>query len=85
MVSKELYISTSHLMYLMKKELGRTFNDCLREVRIEMAKKLLKDPEIKVYEVAELVGYTDVKYFSRVFKRVTGVNPSDYARLNVKI
>lgn len=79
--SKELYISPSYLMHLFKDELGKTFNECLTECRIEMAKELLKDPDIKMYEICERVGYNDVKYFRRVFKKITGINPSDYVRV----
>jgi Response regulator containing CheY-like receiver domain and AraC-type DNA-binding domain len=80
MAGKELYISSSHLMHLLKDELGKTFNDCLTEYRTEMAKDLLKDSRYKIYEVCEKVGYSDVKYFSQVFKKVTGMSPSDYAK-----
>lgn len=83
--SKELYISPSYLMHLFKDELGKTFNECLTECRIEMAKELLKNPEIKMYEICERVGYNDVKYFRRVFKKITGINPSDYVRVKNEI
>lgn len=79
--SKALYISPSYLMHLFKDELGKTFNECLTECRIEMAKELLKNPENRMCEICVKVGYNDVKYFRRVFKKITGINPSDYVRL----
>lgn len=78
--AKELFISPSHLMHLFKAELGKTFNDSLIDYRIEMAKELLKDPGYRVYEVCQKVGYTDTKYFSQLFKKMTGMSPTDYVK-----
>jgi two-component system, response regulator YesN len=77
-VSKELYISTWYLSKLLKKETGSTFIDLLNEIRIEEAKKLLTNPKYKIYEVAEMIGFEDVPYFTKLFKRITGLKPTDY-------
>ena len=77
-VAKELYISPSYLMHLFKAELGKTFNDALIDYRIEMAKELLKDHQCHIYEVCHKVGYNDTKYFSQLFKKITGVSPKEY-------
>jgi two-component system response regulator YesN len=82
--SKVLFISPSYLMHMMKNELGQTFNDCLTDCRIDAAKELLKDPTKKIYEVSKSVGYNDVKYFTRVFRKETGINPSDYVRITIE-
>ena len=81
MVARKLYVSPSHLMHLFKAELGKTFNECLIDYRIERAKELLKDKKYKIYEVCEQVGYNDTRYFSQLFKRVTGFSPSEYIKL----
>lgn len=52
-----------------------------RELRISKAKELLCGEELSVQDVAEQVGYRDLKYFSRLFKKLTGVSPSDYKKL----
>jgi two-component system response regulator YesN len=78
--AKELFISPSHLMHLFKAELGKTFNDSLVDYRIEMAKELLKDPQYRIYEICQKVGYTDTKYFSQLFKKITGMSPKDYVK-----
>jgi two-component system, response regulator YesN len=78
--AKELYISPSHLMHLFKAELGTTFNDSLIDYRIEMAKELLKDTQCHIYEVCYKVGYNDTKYFSQLFKKITGVSPKEYVK-----
>jgi two-component system, response regulator YesN len=80
MAAKELYISASYLMHIFKDEIGKTFNECLTEYRIEAAKGLLMDSKNKIYEVCEKVGYGDVKYFSQVFKKCTGMSPSEYMK-----
>lgn len=78
-IANEVYVSAGHLQALFKKETGITLNDYLTSVRIDAAKQLLvKDPGMKVYEVAHAVGYQDTNYFSRIFKKLVGVNPQEY-------
>ena len=55
--------------------------DYLTELRISKSKELLCADELSVQDVAEQVGYRDLKYFSRLFKKLTGVSPSDYKKL----
>ena len=55
--------------------------DYLTELRMNKAKKLLCGDECSVQDVAEQVGYRDLKYFSRLFKKTTGISPSDYKKL----
>lgn len=81
--AKELFISPSYLMHLFKAELGKTFNDSLIDCRIEMAKELLRDPQCRIYEVCQKVGYNDTKYFSQLFKKITGMSPKDYVKKTV--
>lgn len=77
-VSDKLYISTWHLSKLLKKETGSNFIDILNEIRIEESKKLLLSPQLKIYEIAEKVGYIDVPYFTKLFKKHTGQTPMEY-------
>lgn len=60
---------------MFKAETGVTFGVYLTEFRIKRAIELLERTELKVYEVAERVGYTNLSYFSKVFKKVTGETP----------
>lgn len=71
-------ISPQHLSRIFKKEMDITFIDYLTNVRIERAAGMLKDDGIKMYEVAESVGYASQHYFSSVFKKVMGVSPVEY-------
>lgn len=77
-----LYISPSYLMHLFKSNVGKTFNTFLLEYRMEKAKELLKKPGIQIQTVAAQVGYSDVKYFNKLFKKYTSLTPSDYIRIH---
>jgi two-component system, response regulator YesN len=77
-VADTLYISESYLMHMFKDNVGKTFNEVLTEYRIMIAKKLLLTNQYKVYEIAEMVGYNDVKYFSQVFRKKEGLSPSQF-------
>lgn len=70
------YFSPNYLCNIFKKATGKTINDYITEVRIEKAKTFLKDRSIKLYEVAEMVGFGDANYFSSIFKKKVGVTPS---------
>ncbi len=48
------------------------------DVRIENAKRLMREPKLKFYQVAAMVGYEDSNYFAKIFKKKTGMTPSDY-------
>lgn len=77
-VSDYLYISTWYLSKLIKKETGSTFIDILNDIRIDEAKRLLLQPQYKVYEVSAMIGFTDVTYFNKLFKCNTGLKPMEY-------
>lgn len=77
-VADELYVSTWHLCKVIKKQTGTNFVDLLNNARIENAKKLLLESNMKIYEIAETVGYTDTAYFSKIFKKITQVTPNEY-------
>lgn len=79
-VAKNLGISCIYLSKLFKKETGQTFLEYLTNYRMERAKYILSKGDYKVYEVAEQVGYKTSQYFSSVFRKNTGMNPSDYIR-----
>lgn len=78
-----LHLNTNYFCDLFKKETGMTFLDYLTKIRISMAKKLLREKvSVRTYEVAEMVGYSDSRYFARIFKRETGMTPSEYRENN---
>lgn len=79
-VAEYVYLNSSYFSLLFKNETGKNFVDYLLEKRIDIAKKMLQKPEVKVYEVSKLVGYHEISSFNRAFKRIVGVSPSEYKR-----
>ena len=77
-IAAELGLSEGHLSHLFKKETGITVGSFLTRCRIQKAMTLLKQGKLKVYEVADRCGYRDITYFSGTFKKLTGLNPSEY-------
>ena len=78
LVADHLHISPEHLSREFKKEIGENFIDYLLKLRIAKAKEYLQQGSYKAYEVANLVGFHDEKYFSKVFKKNTGFTPSEF-------
>ncbi|MGE5678383.1 MAG: response regulator [Pseudomonadota bacterium] len=77
-IAESLGISGGHLSRIFKKETDYTIMSYITQYRIHTAMNLLCDCRYKVYEVAELVGYRDITYFSSMFKKMVGVSPSEY-------
>lgn len=77
-IARHLGISEGHLSHTFKKETDYTLLNYLTRYRIHRAMELLRDCRLKVYEVAEQVGYRDIAYFSATFKKLVGMSPSEY-------
>lgn len=81
-VAKAVYISTGYLSRIFKSETGYSFKEWVNRIRIEKAKELILNSDLKYYEIAELVGYKDYKYFSAYFSKLCGVSAKEYKALN---
>lgn len=79
-LSFQLGFNSSYLSVLIKKELGLPFQDYLIQERMKRAKLLLLTTDLKVYEVAEQVGFEDMNYFSQRFKQIVGVTPRQFKK-----
>ncbi len=77
-VAERLSISESYLSKLLRRRLEISFVDYLSDFRVDRAKELLAASDMKSYEVAEAVGYSDARYFASLFKKRTGMTPSEY-------
>jgi two-component system response regulator YesN len=77
-VAGKFFVSREYISRKFKQEYGINFSDYIVSVRIEKAKLLLQNPSLKLLQISEMVGFHDVKYFSKVFKKQTGVTPKDY-------
>lgn len=72
--------SPNHFGHLFKEGSGMNFSDYVIRVRMNRAIELLKDPKVRIYEVAGQVGYKNLAYFTRQFREVFGMTPGDYRR-----
>ncbi len=77
-LAESICVSEGHISRLFKAEAEISINNYLTKYRIRKAMDYLKDVQVKVYEVAENVGYQDIAYFSNTFKKLVGKTPSDY-------
>lgn len=77
-VADHVYVSQWHLSKLINKQLNQSFFDILARMRVERAKTLLIDSNLRIHAIAEQVGYGDVAHFSKSFKRLEGVTPGEY-------
>ncbi len=69
---------------LFKKRFEVSYSDYLNQLRVGAAKDLLEKSDMRMYEIADAVGYNNVEHFMRVFKKVTGTTPKQYRKENVK-
>ncbi len=80
-LADQVGFSYNYFSSLFKKETGKTVTEYIQQVRIEAAKKLLLEKEKKIPEIAALVGYNDVKFFTKQFKKTVGVSPGEFQKL----
>jgi two-component system response regulator YesN len=73
-----VYLNPSYLSRLFKKETGQSLSDYIGQVRMEEARRLLSQTNMKIVQVAEESGYRNVSHFAKMFKRMTGVTPQEY-------
>ncbi len=76
-----LGFNSSYFSSLFKKETGVSFVEYLSKIRIEKAKELLKEPGLRIQDVCLMVGYNDVKYFTKLFIRHTGLKPNEFRKI----
>lgn len=73
-------VNSTYLSYLFRQEMGIGFASYLLNLRLEHAKKLLKESDLKIWQIAEKSGFHDYHYFSKVFKKAVGMSPAQYGR-----
>ncbi|MFZ2537679.1 MAG: response regulator [Oscillospiraceae bacterium] len=77
------FVSVWHLSKLINKYCEKTFKELLNETRMRYARKFLQETNFRVYEVSEMVGVSDITYFSKIFKKYSnGVSPNEYRNTN---
>ena len=82
-VAKHVYLNPTYFSEIFKMECKVNFSDYLLDIRIENAKKMLRETDLSVAQIAAKVGYSDAKYFSKIFTKVVGIKPTGYRKLYV--
>src|SRR6516164_11265955 len=77
-VAKAVNTSTFYFCKLFRKAMGINFTDYVSRVRVEKAKNLLLNPNLRVSEIAFEVGFQSLTHFNRVFKKILGQSPTEY-------
>ena len=80
-VAKVVFLHPYYFSDMFKNEVGISFSDYLTEYRMDRAKELLKNQQFKIKDINEMVGYSDSKSFSKIFKKVVGLTPQEYRKL----
>ncbi len=80
-VSAHVGFNATYFSTLFKKETGNTFLEYLSSVRMNQSKELLKETNKSIVTICEEVGYSDIKYFTKSFKKFTGLKPNEYRKL----
>lgn len=81
-IAEKVDMTPEYLGTLFRKEMGVNFSLYIKNYRVSKAKELLIGTQLKLYEVARKTGFSDPKYFSKVFREVTGQLPADYRKLH---
>ncbi|WP_438446625.1 response regulator [Gorillibacterium sp. sgz5001074] len=79
-IADRFFLSREYISRKFKQEFKENLSDYIGRIRIGKAKLLLLNPDSRIAQVAELVGYQDEKYFSKVFKKLTGQTPGEYRK-----
>lgn len=79
-IANRIHMSRSYFNQCFKQMIGESFGNYLRNIRIQKAKEFLEQTNKSIQWIASHTGYEDEKYFSRIFKKETGMNPSDYRK-----
>lgn len=82
-IARNFNYNSAYLGKLFRKEMGESFNNALDIIRITNARRLLKETNLKVYQISEQVGYGSIDYFYIKFKKYVGISPKEY-RKNLK-
>lgn len=81
-IAEEVYLTTTYVCLIFKQETGYTLNEYMTKVRMDKAIELLKDSSIRLYDICYTIGYSEPGYFSKLFKRYTGLSPSEYRNIH---
>lgn len=82
-ISERFFINPYYFSQLFKKKTGETYQTYMTRLRVSRAVKLLEETDLKIYEICQMVGYSDTNHFNKVFEKSMGVKPSEYKKQTV--
>jgi two-component system response regulator YesN len=77
-IADHVYLNPAYFSKLYKKETGESYVEFITKVRVEEAKRLLKESNARIADVGNAVGYPNAQYFCTLFKKITGVSPAEF-------
>ncbi|WP_284639251.1 response regulator transcription factor [Paenibacillus silviterrae] len=77
-IAEKVYLTRNYLSQIFKQETGENYNNYLTRIRMDKAKELMLSGNYKIFEISQMVGYKNNAYFSQLFKKHTGLNPSEF-------
>lgn len=80
-VAREVGLNPVYFCNLFKKSTGQNYTEYLTGIKVEKAKELLKESNYNINEIAENLGFSDSRYFSKLFKKEVGIKPTDYRKI----
>ena len=83
-VSERIFISSSYLSHLFKKETGQNFIEYLRDFRLKKSCELLKNTNLRITEICKKIGYDSASYFNTIFRQVYGITPAQYREKGIQ-
>ncbi|BBI35902.1 response regulator [Cohnella abietis] len=79
-IAERFFLSREYISRKFKQQFQENLSDYIERIRMDKAKLLLMNPQYRIVQIAELVGYKDEKYFSKVFKKLEGLSPNEYRK-----
>ncbi|MFD2115549.1 response regulator [Paenibacillus yanchengensis] len=79
-IAEHFSLSKEYVSRKFKQDTTENISDYIARIRIDHAKQLLTNPNLKIIQIADMIGYNDEKYFSKVFKKMVGISPNEYRR-----
>lgn len=79
-IADRFYMNAKYLGSQFKQETGMSYNQYITHLKIRRAKILLKNNKLKIFEIAEQLGFDNVEYFNKVFKKETGISPGRFRK-----
>jgi two-component system, response regulator YesN len=77
-IADAVFLTPTYISCLFKKKTGKTIGQYIQNYRMQKAVEFLRDPQYKIYQISDMVGYEDAHYFTKLFKKQTGLKPSDF-------